>query len=240
MDNVTDLLDRPTYSIQDLDGLLILPRGTARRWIDGYERAGRRHPPVVRPHSSGDETVTWGEFVEARLLAEFRRGGALMVHMHRAVERLREEMNTLYPLAHARPFLDVEGRELVLRVQKAVHLPRSYQLVVIRNDQLVLTDETAGFRDSSGYGEKSRIVERIHPQPDLRLVVFDPLRRSGLPVVAGRSVPTDVVAEQIRAGDSVETIAEGYGLTRDQVEAAVRYELLRATAMTPVASAGGP
>ncbi len=56
-------------------------------------------------------------------------------------------------------------------------------------------------------------------------VPVDPLRRSGRPVV--RSVPTEVIAEQLRAGDSLTTIAEAYDLRPDQVEAAIRYELLR-------------
>jgi hypothetical protein len=42
------------------------------------------------------------------LLAEFRTRGASMHRLRPAVVRLREE----YPLAHARPFLDVKGREL--------------------------------------------------------------------------------------------------------------------------------
>jgi len=42
-----------------------------------------------------------------------------------------------------------------------------------------------------------------------------------------RSVPTEVIAEQLRAGDSLTTIAEAYDLRPDQVEAAIRYELLR-------------
>jgi hypothetical protein len=42
--------------------------------------------------------------------------------MHRlrpALVRLREEFGE-YPLAHARPFLDVEGRKLVRHVQREV------------------------------------------------------------------------------------------------------------------------
>jgi len=67
------MLDRPVYSYPETDRLLRLTPGTARRWIDGYERAGREYPPVVRQERSGSPWVTWGEFVEARLLSEFRR-----------------------------------------------------------------------------------------------------------------------------------------------------------------------
>ena len=58
MGKVVDLLNRPTYGLAQVDRLLGLPGGTARRWIDGYERAGKRYPPVVRESSTGDEIAT--------------------------------------------------------------------------------------------------------------------------------------------------------------------------------------
>lgn len=72
MEPVIDLLARPLYGMTQVDRLLALRRGTARRWIDGYERLVRSYPPVVREESTGDEMVTWGEFVETRFLAEYR------------------------------------------------------------------------------------------------------------------------------------------------------------------------
>jgi uncharacterized protein (DUF433 family) len=40
-----------------------------------------------------------------------------------------------------------------------------------------------------------------------------------------RAVPTEVVAEQFRAGESAETIADLFDLTVAQVEHALRFEL---------------
>lgn len=231
MEPITDLLERPTYSMRDVDVLLRLPNGTGRRWIDGYTVQTRTYAPVVRLEPTGDDTVTWGEFVEARLLAEFRRGGALMINMRRAVERLRDELETKYPLAHARTWIQPEGRELVRRVQLEAQTPGSYLLVVIRNDQLVLSHQAETFVETVDFSStitEDPVVERVFPQPDLKEVVFDPLRKSGLPVIAGRGIPTAVLAEQVRAGDLIESIAEAYELTRSQVDAAIRYELLQA------------
>jgi uncharacterized protein (DUF433 family) len=233
MEPVANLLDRPTYGLAEVDELLGLSPGTARRWIEGYERRRRFYDPVVREEPTGSEVVTWGEFVEARLLAEYRGAGVPIVRLRPAVQRLREVFGP-YPLAHADPFLDVEGRELVQRVQEEVGLGRSpLRLVVVRNDQAMLTPRVERFVESADYGtdsllfqrEDGRVVERLFPLPHLRDVVFDPLVRSGRPVV--RAVPTEVIAEQVRAGDSIATIAEAYELRPEQVEAAIRYELLK-------------
>jgi len=224
--SVSELLDRILYSIPQVDRVLGLTGGTARRWIEGYERGGRRYPPLIRTEVSGEELITWGEFVETRLLSEYREAGVPIVHLRPAIEKLREEFDSRYPLAHARPFLDVEGRELVMRAQTDVGLERPLQLVVVRNNQLVVADRARQFVESVEY--KDDIAERLHPAPDLREVVIDPLRQFGEPVV--RSVPTEVIAEQVRAGDPPEMIMDLYELSRKQVDAALRYELLRAKA----------
>jgi uncharacterized protein (DUF433 family) len=224
MNDTVDLLARPLYGMPQVDRLLGLAAGTARRWIDGYRRGGKSYPPVVRPQPTGDDIVTWGEFVETRLLSEYRNAGVSILRMRPAIDRLRERFNPLYPLAHAKPF--VAGRELVLEVQEDVHLDRKLQLVVVRNDQLVLTPEAEHFYRAADFSkDEAGIVERLRPVTEVRDVVIDPLRQFGEPVV--RSVPTEIVAEQLRAGETVEGISELFDLPKGLVEAALRYELIR-------------
>jgi len=227
MPEATDLLARPTYGMAQVDWVLRLHPGTARRWIDGYERHGKAYPPIVRLKQTGDDIVTWGEFTETRLLSEFRDAGIPIQRMRPAVEGLRETFDLRHPLAYALPYLEERGRELVLKVQKEVGLEKQLQLVVIRNGQLALTTQTDQFVRSVDFGDQG-VVQRMHPLPDLKLVWLDPLRQFGEPVV--RSVPTAVIAEQARAGDSPARIAHLYDLSDDEVWQAIRYELLRSEA----------
>lgn len=224
MDQPIDLLARPTYGMAQVDWILRLPPGTARRWIDGYRRGGKDYPPIVRVAQTGDDIVTWGEFAETRLLAEFRDLGVPIQNLRPAVERLRETFDHRYPLAYARPWLEPQGRELVQKIQERVGLEKREQFVVVRNGQLMLATPTDQFVRSVYFGDQP-YVQRIHPLPDLDQVWFDPLRQFGEPVV--RSVPTAVIAEQARAGDTPAMIASLYDLSDDEVWQAIRYELLR-------------
>lgn len=226
--NQFDLLERRLYSLAQTDRLLGLRNGTAKRWIEGYWRKPTFYPPVVRPEPTGDETVTWGEFVETRLLAEYRSQKVPMNRLRPAVERLRERFQTKYPLAHAKPYLDVAGRELVLEIQDSVGLDRHLHLVVVRNDQVVLAEPAERFSESATFREHDGVVELLRPATDIYEVEIDPLRRFGEPVV--RAVPTEVIAEQFQAGDAYEAIASLYDLPLQHVQAAVRYELRRAVA----------
>ena len=226
MNNAVNLLDQPVYGMKQVDRILARPGGTAQRWIDGYQRAGKSYPPVVRVEPTGDEIVTWGEFVETRLLSEYRDAGVPMVKMRPAVERLRETYGQRYPLAYARPYaLD---RELVMEMQESVHLERGLHLVLVRNGQLVLTAPAEKFFQAAQFSGGVDVVARLRPVTEIPEVLLDPLRQFGEPAV--RSVRTEIIAEQVRAGEPIDTIAEIYELPRPSVEAALRYELIRSEA----------
>jgi uncharacterized protein (DUF433 family) len=216
-----------------VDRILALTTGTARRWLDGYQRAGRSYLPVVRIEPSGVDVVTWGEFVEVRLLAEYRDAGVPLSHMRPVVERLRSELGTQYPLASAKTWLAVDAKDLVLRIQEEVGLePRL--AIVVRTGQVVpdWSTHAAEFRrsvDWTGDGPDAE-PRLLRPKADIAQVVVDPLRGFGEPAIEGRAVTTEVIAELVRAGDPPDMVAELYDLPRSAVDAAVRYELLRVPA----------
>ena len=214
-----DLLARPIYGMSQVDRILHLNAGTARRWIDGYVRSGKHYPPVIREASTGDDIVTWGEFVEARLLAEYRRSGIPMIRMRPTVGRLRELFGE-YPLARSRPF--VADQELVYQVQNEVGLDKGLYLVVVaRSGQMMLAPSAASFANAVDWGVGNDVVRRLHPRGYESPVVVDPLMAFGSPAVRG--VRTDALAEQHRAGDPVWFLADIYELPEQDVRAALAF-----------------
>jgi uncharacterized protein (DUF433 family) len=212
-------LDRPLYGFHQVDGLLQLRAGTARRWIDGYARRGLPYPPVIRVESTGVESVTWGEFVEVSLLAQYRDAGVPMQRLRPVVQTLRKELGVQYPLAHQRPW--VADRDLVIAIQQMVGLEPELHLVYApRTGQVRLTERAEGFfgrvewiddiADSFRVGSGDNPA-RLHP-----------LRSFGVPTIGG--IRTDVIAELRSAGESPERVARTYGLEIRDVEAAVDFE----------------
>jgi uncharacterized protein (DUF433 family) len=222
MGDVADsLLDRAIYSYGDVDRLVGLHAGTARRWLEGYERDGRFYDPVLRPEPTHGDEVTWGEMVEARMLAEFRSRAVPVQRLRPAIVQLRVEFGR-YPLAQVRPFLDVEGRELVRVVQEQVGLERQLQLVVVRNGQLVLADSAERFSTAVEYVNDE--VGLLRPSPRTPAVVMDPDRSFGQPAI--RNVRTESLAEDFRAGAGRDELADLYDLAPDQIDEAIRFELI--------------
>ncbi|HHV20553.1 MAG TPA: DUF433 domain-containing protein [Propionibacterium sp.] len=217
----TSLLDRAIYSYADVDRIVGLSSGTARRWLEGYRRSGSFYDPILRPEPTGSDSVTWGEMVEARLVAEFRSRDIPVQRLRPAIVRLRQEFGR-HPLAHARPFLDVEGRELVRVIQEQVGLERALQFVVVRNGQTVLVDAAERFRSVVEY--RDDVVARLISDPRTPRVMLDPARAFGQPAV--RNVRTESLAEGFRSGSTREELADLYDLSAQQVDEAIRYELI--------------
>lgn len=147
--------------------------------------------------------------------------------MRPAIVLLRKEFGP-YPLAYARPFLDVAGRELVRVIQERVGLERRLQLVVVRSGQLVLADPAERFHSVVDYDDG--VVTRLRPDARTPGVVMDPRRAFGQPAI--RNVKTESLAEDYRAGTSRDDLADFYDLTLAQVDEALRFELIAGSERT--------
>ncbi|MGH3931186.1 MAG: hypothetical protein ACRDTF_14550 [Pseudonocardiaceae bacterium] len=223
-DVVVSMLDRPVYSFAETDRLLRLTPGTARRWIDGYERAGREYPPVVRRERSGSSWVTWGEFVEARLLSEFRSSIPL-TRLRPVVDWCREHFDPDYPLAYARPFLHPAGREMLAAAQRVTDLDEELWMVVPSGQGVLLAPTSTRFTTAAGYQGTEGPAEYLIADSATPEVWFHPGRRQGQPTVHG--IRTETIAELVAAGEPMEFVAATYGFELSEIEQAVVYEASR-------------
>jgi uncharacterized protein (DUF433 family) len=94
---------------------------------------------------------------------------------------------------------------------------------------VLLTAPAESFLDRVDFDQGGEgVVSRLLPVGKESPVIIDPEIRFGSPAVAG--IPTDTLAEMVRAGDSIESVASGYNLSLSDVVAALNYELSRAPA----------
>ena len=218
----TSILERPAYGVVEAAGLLGLRPDRTRAWLDGYDRQGTTHPPVIREHHTGADIVTWGEFVELGYLREYRRKGVPLQRLRPVIDDLRREFETPYPLATARPY--IYGKDLVLEIQQRNDLPRAIAIVVPSGQTIGLADGARRFFEKvefAGPKDAGEVV-RLHPAGPASPVVIDPLVRFGQPSVAG--VATERLWELHDAGEDFSEIAAGYDLDEPLVRSAVAYE----------------
>ena len=168
--------------------------------------------------------LTWGEFVEANWLREYRRTHNVpLQHLRKFIDLLRERQGVSYPLAHSQPFVGV-GRKLVLELQGEAGLPTAYLLVAPVGGQIVLLPPAESFLSKVEFStDAEEWVERIRPNGKRSPVVLDPKYSFGEPTVRG--IRTNALAELVEAGEPMEEVATQYGLKLSHLKAALSYKL---------------
>jgi len=216
-------LDQPMYGVTQAAQLLHLRTDKVRRWLDGYTRGSIEYPPVVRQQHTGQDVVTWGEFVELGFLREYRKARVSLQHIRPIVDWVKLELETKYPLATARFY--VGDRHLIMLKEQQDRLGLHPSLaVVVESGQgvLGLAGPSKAFLRKIDFNGGDT-AQRLRPAGPESPVVIDPDRSFGMPRV--RHVTTERIAELFAARESIETIARGYDLQPEEVEAALRFEL---------------
>lgn len=222
-ERATELLDRPVYGMSQAARLLGLRTDGLRRWIDGYERHGKLYAPVIRERRTSDDLVTWGEFIEAGYLREYRAKQVSLQYLRPVIGFLRERLQVKYPLATLRPY--TSGKALALEAQDFVGLDPELSIVVIgRDGSLTLTDPAVAFLDKVEFDAAEGVAERLFPLGRTKPIVLDPDRGFGEPTVPTVGVRTEILAELVDAGEEPARVAEIYAMPVTDVEAAVAFE----------------
>lgn len=217
---VTSMLDREVYVYAEVDRLIGLRGGTARRWINGYERSGKSYPPILRVTPRDTPWVTWGEFVETRVIAEFRDFKNVPIpRLRAAIDELRRAFGMQYPLAHMRPYLSSYDRELTIKDEASEHE------VVIRTGQQLLGDSLWLAKRSALENDENgeTFIAEIPADRDFPDIVINPMRYSGQPTFVGRRVSPVTIAGMANSGEPHEVLAAEYGISVEQVDQAVAY-----------------
>lgn len=217
--SVVSLLDREVYLYNEVDHLAGLRAGTARRWVNGYSRNGRDYAPILREEPRDTEWVTWGEFVETRILAEYRdQKSVKTVRLRAAVDALRQQFQIDYPLARLQPYVEIGARFTEISVGGEI----GHQ--VLETGQMILTDGRPLIeRAQLAVDERGKYAEQLSGDLQFPGIVLHPGRFGGQPTFEGRRVSVETIAGIVESGEPIEDVASDYGLSIVQVRSAREY-----------------
>jgi len=216
-----DPRDEPVYQLAEAAHYLALPRSTLSAWLQGQRLQGRKHAPaLISPAQRKPVCLSFWNLVELYVLASMRRAHDVsMQRVRRAIAYVAREKRLDRPLIEQDFLTDgvdlfVEEYAKLLNVsqsgQTAMRQTLESSLKRIKRDERGLANRVFPWRHS--------------PSDDPYDVEIDPTRCSGKPVLTGTGVVTGVLAERFFAGDSIDALAADYGIAREKVEAAVRWE----------------
>lgn len=218
----------PAYGLVEAAYYLGIPVATLRSWVLGrnYKVAdGMRHfAPIIEIADRKRQQLSFINLVEAHVLSALRREHAIQLpQVRKAVTYLRNQLQSRHPLADQQFVTD----GLDLFVEKYGQL-----INITRDGQLAMRNVLQSFlkrvkRDAQGSPVKLYLFVRGAVEEPFAVVV-DPTVSFGRPVLEGTGIPTEILAQRYKAGDSYEQLVEDYGRPKEEIEEAIRYELLKA------------
>jgi uncharacterized protein (DUF433 family) len=222
-----DAREVPSYGVMEAAHYLRIPRTTVRDWVSGRHyrsNAGVRFSkPIIQIPDPALKLLSFMNLVEIHVLDAIRRKHDI------PLEKVRTAMNYLlrqFPSKHllADQEFITDGMNLFInKFSQLINISQEGQLAIHEVLQAHLHRIE---RDLKG------IPVRLYPftrkrdlQEEPKAVVIDPQVSFGRPVLVGTGIPTAVIAERYKAGESMDDLADDYGRRRLEIEEAIRCEL---------------
>jgi uncharacterized protein (DUF433 family) len=211
---------RPLYSFAEADRIARVTPNTSRRWLKGYHfwysPEERRTMPPITPGRGRQEAVSFADLMEVATIGKLRQRGFSLKRIREINSYCRLYLRTERPLVTET--FKITGEDIFVQDDFGV-LVNVGREAGMRAWEEVLDP----FLDTVEYEDD--IVRRWWPLGKGVKVVVDPDYGFGLPVVAGTGIRTEIIAERHRSGDSTDEITYDFGVTLDQIEDALEYEM---------------
>ena len=226
-----DPRDLPAYSVPEAAHYLYVPEATLRSWTMGRmypTSAGKRYfEPLITVPEGKPRLLSFTNLVEAHVLAAIRRKhGVTLPNVRSAIDHLRSQYGIDHPLADAR--FKTDGLSLFIEVLDQLVNASMHGQTAIREIMEAHLERVE--HDEKGLAARlfpfTRYGATDVPQP--RTVMIDPRVAFGRPVLAGTGIPTAVLADRYKAGESMKDLSVDYECERDLIEEAIRCELAAA------------
>ena len=220
-----DPRDLAVYTVADAARIVRMNAATVRTWAFGrtYRTSGgdKRWPPLLVPADKTAKQLSFRNLVELHVLSVLRGREIAVQRIRSATKFIEEEIGTAHPLA------DVDTKD----DKVDVYVDFLGRLVNASASQVVLRPIVERYldridRDERGLATRLYPITRDDDRDVPKLVVIDPRRRFGRPVIAGTNIETAVIAERFLAGESPDEIADDFGIDREAANEAVRFQNL--------------
>lgn len=220
--NVTkkNFRELPAYTIPEACHYLNLAESTVRYWVTGK---GGEYKPVIVPASDSTPTLlSFLNLVEVHVLGAITREYKVKLPKVRsAVDFLKRKFKSDHPLI-SHDFA-TDGLSLfVEHYGKLINVSEDGQIVIRE-----LLDAALKRIEWDAKGLPIKLFPFTHSdiKDSPRIIVIEPGLAFGRPVIAGTGIPTEIIAERYKAGDSVKELAADYDRQETEIEEAIRCEL---------------
>lgn len=225
----------PSYSIEEAAGYLRIPISTLRAWTLGRRKASGdgSYEAVLRFVDPTLRRLSFYDLVEAHILRAAIERNVPLQQLKRGLRYLRQKHpNNLRPLLSYNfrtdgkyllvgGMLGSKAKDREALVNASVH--GQLEMTSILGEHLQLLHSFDEYFSLVGR-DRSKMPDTLFPKDGGKIVSITSGVFSGRPVIEGTRIPTSVVAQRFNAGEDLITLAKDYRISKEKIEAAIKYE----------------
>lgn len=170
------------------------------------------------PKRADGAALSYMQLIEVAVVAAFRKAGVTLPRIRAAREYARRTLKSEYPFAEYR--FKQQAKHIYLDSEELGDLKPNTVVTADQDGQLAW-ESVIGRLEEFEY-EKEGIVLTWHVAGRKSPIIIDPRFSFGAPTVHG--TPTWVILGRWNAGESDSDIAEDFGLKKEEVKEALRFE----------------
>ena len=220
----TDPRDIPIYSISDAAKYLRIPVGTIRSWTVSISNGSNfsKPQPLILTQDIKPKLLSFTNLVEIHVLRAIRKHHQMQRDKVRiALDYIQEKFQVLHPLASEK--FSINGVDLFIERYASLFNVSEYWRTGLKSS--FNTHFQRIEFDKNGFAMKLFPFTASQEENNPRIVVIDPRIAFGRLVIAETGIPTIVLAQRLKAGESIQDLAYDYKCDRLKIEEAIRCEL---------------
>lgn len=215
-----DPLELPVYTMADAARFLSIPPATVRAWTRGRSYPSNQGERYFEPLiTSRGGRLSFLNLVELHVLRALREVHEVKVESVRNALDYAERSYNIKRLLLNEELLAGGGNLFLDHYQQLVSISQHGQIAIRE-----LLKRYLSRIDRNDARTPIRLYPMVTGLSDDRPVVIDPRISFGRPTLRGTGIRTNMITYRVDAGESIDEIAEDYGIERELVTEAVIYE----------------
>lgn len=202
----------PNYQIGEAARYANISAQTVAAW---HKDTGDRR---TLSSKEGGAALSYLQLIEVAVVAAFRKIGVPLREIRSAREYMQKNLEVEFPFSQYR--FKTDGKNLLMEYEQLEGKKGRGKLLTANKHGQLAWSEIVKTLDGFEYDRDLAI--RWHVAGSSSPVIIDPRISFGAPTVAG--TPTWVIKGRWDAGESIEDIAEDFGLKKAEVKKALKFE----------------
>lgn len=216
------------YTIPEAARLTKVNPQRIKRWIDGYKYTYKdsllKSEPVFSSEFRKIDNIialSFLDLIEIRFIDAFRKHNISMKAIRTAARKASELLKSSHPFASKRFYTVSPGKKTIFL---EIEDNETRELIDLLKDQYVMDKIIRPFLHERLEFTPDNIACLWWPLGQDRDVVIDPKRNFGQPIINTYNVPTSAIYNTFLKENSLNDVADWYGVDKGSVSDAIEFE----------------